>query len=217
MEAWIAAHGGLTGLGVALAKYVLFAFSIASVGVIIERAASLRKLREVEESDYRALRSAFSKGQMDVVRTCAIASLAPSAAALQAGLENESSNEERIRESIEQEVELQTSALQHNLPILATVASTAPYVGLFGTVLGILGAFHDIALTGQTRPSVVANGISEALITTALGLGVAIPAVIAYNYYSGRVNTLSLRVESHALDLASRYVDLKAEVGEEEA
>ena len=213
MTEWMAAHGGLTGMGVQLAKVVLCVFATLSVVVVIERLYALGRLRKFEESDYRALKEAFAQGQVDLVRACAMASLAPSAAALQAGLELASGrgmrpNAERVREAIDQEVEVQNASLQHNLPILATVASTAPYVGLFGTVLGILGAFHDIALTGQTRPSVVASGISEALITTALGLGVAIPAVVVYNYFSGRVNTFSLRVETHAIDLAGRLADL---------
>jgi biopolymer transport protein ExbB len=94
--------------------------------------------------------------------------------------------------------------LNRNLSILATIASTAPYVGLFGTVLGILSAFATIARTGQTGASVVAAPIAEALTATAMGLGVAIPAVMAYNYFSGRVNDMMLRVETHAIDLTAR-------------
>jgi biopolymer transport protein ExbB/TolQ len=105
-----------------------------------------------------------------------------------------------------QEVNVQIARLQNNLPLLATAASTAPYVGLFGTVLGILSAFRMIAETGQTGAAVVAGGISEALIATALGLGVAIPAVMAYNYFTARVNTLSLQIETHALDLTELMV-----------
>jgi len=115
-----------------------------------------------------------------------------------------------MREAIAQEVVVQTSMLQRNLPTLATVASTAPYVGLLGTVLGILEAFHTIAVTGKTGASIVAGGISEALVTTALGLAVAIPAVMAYNYFNGVVNRISLIVETHAIDLTSRLPDLQA-------
>ena len=202
---WHALTGGnFTEIGVLLAKDVLIVYSILSVTVIIERALSLRRTAQQEETDYRALREAFIKKQSEAVRTYAFASTAPSAAALQAGLEHGSTDQEIMREAIAQEVVTQTSNLQRNLPILATVASTAPYIGLFGTVLGILQAFQTIAATGRTGASVVAGGISEALIATALGLGVAIPAVIAYNYFNGKVNNLSLIVETHAIDLASR-------------
>jgi biopolymer transport protein ExbB/TolQ len=103
--------------------------------------------------------------------------------------------------------------LQKNLPYLASVASTAPYVGLFGTVLGILEAFRRIAATGQTGPAVVSGSISEALITTALGLGVAIPAAIGYNLLLARVNEFSLIVENHSLEIADALGDQAPSVG----
>jgi biopolymer transport protein ExbB len=197
-------HGNFTEIGVLLAKDTLIVFSILSLAIIIERALNLRRLQRSEECDYRALREAFVRKQPEAIRAIALAGAAPSAVALQAGLDHGSADQEIMREAIAQEVVVQTADLQRNLPILATVASTAPYIGLFGTVLGILDAFHTIAATGKTGASVVAGGISEALLATALGLGVAIPAVIAYNYFNGRVNNLSLTVETHAIDLASR-------------
>jgi biopolymer transport protein ExbB/TolQ len=216
IQTHLAAHvaalstGNLTLLGVLLAKDVLILFSIAAVAIIIERVLRLRQTARLEESDFRALRAALRKRQVDAVRAGARAGNAPCAAALQAGLDHGSADEEIMREAIAQEVVVQTSLLQRNLPFLGTVASTAPYVGLFGTVLGILDAFHTISMTGRTGASVVAGGISEALTATALGLGVAIPAVIAYNYFNGVVNRLSLMIETHSLDLASRLPELKA-------
>ncbi|MEO6909056.1 MAG: MotA/TolQ/ExbB proton channel family protein [Abditibacteriaceae bacterium] len=201
--------GDLILLGILLAKDVLIVFSVAAVAIIIERILSLKKTARLEESGYCELRAAMKKRQVNAVRACARADEAPSAAALSAGLEHGSSDEGIMREAIAQEVVVQTSLLQRNLSFLGTVASTAPYVGLFGTVLGILFAFNTIAVTGHAGASVVAGGISEALITTAMGLGVAIPAVIAYNYFNGVVNRLSLIIETHALDLASRLPDLK--------
>ena len=203
-------EGNMVGLGVLIARDFLIVFSIASVAVIIERAYSLRKIARVEEEDYRALRDAMRKREIEVVRACAVAGMSPSSSALQSGLEHGSADQEIMREAIAQEVVVQTSMLQRNLPTLATVASTAPYVGLFGTVLGILESFRVIAETGKTGASVVAGGISEALVTTALGLAVAIPAVMAYNYFNGVVNRLSLVVETHTIDLTSRLPDLQA-------
>ncbi|MBV9471029.1 MAG: MotA/TolQ/ExbB proton channel family protein [Abitibacteriaceae bacterium] len=206
---FLAHMGGLPGIGILLAKAVLVVFSIASVGVMIERAFALRRARLVEQRDYNALKQALMMRQMDTVRACVAASPAPCAAALSAGLSHQGAPEEVVREAIAQEVDMQNAALHSYLPVLATIASTAPYVGLFGTVLGILSAFDKIARTGQTGASAVAQPISEALITTALGLGVAIPAVMAYNYFSGRVSDLGLRVETHALDLGARLPDLR--------
>ncbi len=80
-----------------------------------------------------------------------------------------------------------TYALERNLSIIGTVAVIAPFVGLFGTVLGIIKAFQDIALKGNPSPAVVASGVSEALITTAAGLFVAVFSVIFFNYFKTRV------------------------------
>ncbi|HEX8552158.1 MAG TPA: MotA/TolQ/ExbB proton channel family protein [Abditibacteriaceae bacterium] len=204
MSEWITSHGGIEGLGARGALLVLIAFSIVSIGVMIERAWTLRRVRASEESDYQTLRAALRAKQGDTVRDRARTAASPVAAALRAGLDASDLGEARMSEAIEQEVSMQSAELGRNLPVLATIASIAPYVGLFGTVLGILGAFGRIAQTGQTGARVVAAPISEALVATALGLGVAIPAVMAYNYFSGRVNALGLQVEDHALELSAR-------------
>jgi biopolymer transport protein TolQ len=85
--------------------------------------------------------------------------------------------------------------LETNLSFLATVGSTSPYVGLFGTVWGIMHAFHALGNVKQATLALVAPGISEALVATAIGLFAAIPAVIAYNRYSYQVERLSNRYE----------------------
>jgi biopolymer transport protein ExbB/TolQ len=84
---------------------------------------------------------------------------------------------------------------EHRLAALGTVANIAPFVGLFGTVVGVIHAFQSIALKASAGPSVVASGIAEALISTAAGLFVAIPAVVAYNYFLKRARKLSLELE----------------------
>jgi biopolymer transport protein ExbB len=209
--------GDLTTIGVLFAKDVLMLFSIVSVGVIIERIVNLRRMRHVEESEYAELRTLLIREDGAAATAKIASSAAPSATAVQAGIDLQGANDDLVHEAVTQGIEVQSAVLHRNLPILATIASTAPYVGLFGTVLGILQAFGKIAATGQTGASVVAAPIAEALTATALGLGVAIPAVMAYNYFSGRVNDLTLRVETHTLDLAARLASLKtpatAEVG----
>lgn len=94
----------------------------------------------------------------------------------------------------------QVSGLEHNLGWLATTASAAPFIGLFGTVWGIMNAFHSIAATGAANLAVVAPGISEALITTATGIGAAIPAVIAYNYFIGEIKKVAMEIEGFSQD-----------------
>lgn len=84
---------------------------------------------------------------------------------------------------------------EHRLSWLATIGSNAPFVGLFGTVLGIIRAFHDLSQSGTQGSSIVSAGISEALVATAVGLFVAIPAVVAYNYFQRQVKEMILRAE----------------------
>ncbi|MDZ7343353.1 MAG: MotA/TolQ/ExbB proton channel family protein, partial [candidate division KSB1 bacterium] len=86
--------------------------------------------------------------------------------------------------------------LERYLSILGTMGNIAPFIGLLGTVIGIIRAFHDLAVSGSGGPSVVSAGIAEALITTAAGLVVAIPAVIAYNYFLRRVGTIMSEIEA---------------------
>ena len=85
---------------------------------------------------------------------------------------------------------LERQFLERRLLILGTLGNNAPFIGLFGTVLGVIKAFHDLAQAGSAGPEVVMQGLSEALIATAVGLFVAIPAVMAYNYFQKRVNDL---------------------------
>ena len=82
------------------------------------------------------------------------------------------------------------------VPFLATTGNTAPFIGLFGTVVGIIRAFHSLSVSGSAGPSVISAGIAEALVTTAAGLVVAVPAVVFYNYYLRRVETVMNEIES---------------------
>ncbi len=93
------------------------------------------------------------------------------------------------------------AALEHSVSWLATIASAAPFVGLFGTVWGIMTSFQSIGMTGQANLAVVAPGISEALIATAIGLFAAIPAAIAYNWLNGRIKSQALSLDSFNQDL----------------
>ena len=97
----------------------------------------------------------------------------------------------------------ETDRLEHHLSFLATVGSTSPYIGLFGTVWGIMTSFHALANVNQATIAMVAPGISEALIATAMGLFAAIPAVIAFNKYSNQVDRLELRYDNFKEEFSS--------------
>ena len=127
--------------------------------------------------------------------------------------ESRSAFQDRIERTLAIETGSQLSRLQSGLPILATVGATAPFVGLFGTVWGIMNSFTGIAAAQDTSLPVVAPGIAEALLATAIGLAAAIPAVIFYNSFSQSASRLSQRFEAFADEfsaIVSRQLDLKA-------
>ena len=93
--------------------------------------------------------------------------------------------------------------LKRGLGFLATIGSTAPFIGLFGTVAGIINAFRNIAATGSGGMSVVSGGIAEALVTTALGIFVAIPAVVAFNHFTGRIETFHVQMNRASSQLVN--------------
>jgi len=94
--------------------------------------------------------------------------------------------------------------LERSLPFLATTAAASPFIGLFGTVWGIMSAFHAIGGMGTANLAVVAPGISEALVTTAAGLAAAIPAVIGYNYFVNRIRAIGTRMDNFVADFLTR-------------
>ena len=100
-------------------------------------------------------------------------------------------------------IDWETAVLSRKLSILATLASTTPFIGLFGTVLGVMRAFSDLANISGAGPSVVAKGIAEALVNTAAGLFVAVPALIAYNYFLSKVNFFAKNLQYMAQEVIS--------------
>jgi biopolymer transport protein ExbB/biopolymer transport protein TolQ len=96
--------------------------------------------------------------------------------------------------------------LKRGLAVLATIGATAPFVGLLGTVIGILNAFQQIATQKTSGIGAVAGGISEALVTTAAGLFVAIPAVMAFNYFTGRVESFDVEMDNSSSELIDYFI-----------
>jgi len=120
---------------------------------------------------------------------------------------------EAVSRALRRAAALEIARLEHYLPFLATTASATPFIGLFGTVWGIMAAFHGIGAQGSASLAVVAPGISEALVATAAGLGAAIPAVIGYNYFVNRVKHWAVEMEGFTLDLLNLLSRPAAKVG----
>lgn len=132
-------------------------------------------------------------------------SKSPAAAAILAAIDNQRGNPANVEEDVEAVAASERLRLSKNLGFMGTIGNVAPFIGLFGTVLGIMRAFRDIGEVGAAGPAVVASGISEALVATAAGLFVAVLAVICFNFYTiwldrimERVAILSTRVAALA-------------------
>jgi len=115
-------------------------------------------------------------------------------------LETQLATMDNLKRAIRKARSIEFDRLSHTLPFLATTGSASPFVGLFGTVWGIMNSFHEIGTRGSASLAVVAPGISEALIATAIGLAVAIPAVIFFNYFSNKLEDLSSEVDNFSTD-----------------
>ena len=107
---------------------------------------------------------------------------------------------DNVKRALRRGITTETTRMTQMVPFLATTGNTTPFIGLFGTVWGIMGSFHGIGLRGSASLAVVAPGISEALVATAAGLAVAIPAVIAFNYFIHQIRTLESELDSFSAD-----------------
>jgi len=177
----------------ALATYPLILLSIISVTVVLERLWSLRNIGSGTTRLTESLLEPIKKGQRDLaVAICRQNSDSPAARIFLNVLDKEGSLALDTANVFANEAMFEeTQNLKKNLWILGTVASSAPFIGLLGTVVGIIKAFENMAVAGTGGFAVVAAGISEALVATALGLAVAIIAVIFYNYFQTRIANLN--------------------------
>jgi biopolymer transport protein TolQ len=113
----------------------------------------------------------------------------------------------RIARAIKREVNAENKRLSTLVPFLATVGNTAPFIGLFGTVWGIMNSFHNIGLTQSASLAAVAPGISEALVATAAGLAAAIPAVIGYNYFTQQIGIIERDLEEFSPEFVAAFIN----------
>jgi biopolymer transport protein ExbB len=177
----------------ALATYPLILLSIISVTVVLERLWFLRNISAVTRRITESLLEPIKKGQRDLaLAICRQNTHSPVGRIFLNVLDKEGNLGLDTANAFATEAMFEeTQNLRKNLWILGTVASSAPFIGLLGTVVGIIKAFESMAIAGTGGFAVVAAGISEALVATALGLAVAIIAVIFYNYFQTRISNLN--------------------------
>jgi biopolymer transport protein ExbB/TolQ len=183
--------------------YILLFCSLLSVMVFFERIFYYRRLSRTKRSVFMArIRKTLKKGGIaDAVEICQ-GTQAPFSNVVYCGLEHSGLSSEAISNAMEREIAIETTKLERHTGIVATIGNTAVYIGLFGTVLGIIRAFHDISAAGAGGMSIVIGGVAEALICTATGLLVAIPAVIVFNYFTKRVEHFVTDMELCASELS---------------
>ena len=190
--------------------YPLLALSLMSAVFIIERLFVLRKA-SINVNEFLAkLRKALivNRSIRDAIKVCEQYQ-GPVASIMKAGLLKHGQPRDDIEKTIENAALYEMGRLERGLVVIATVANVAPLVGFFGTVWGMIKSFDALAEAGLSNPGLVASGISVALITTAGGLAVAIPAQLFYNYFMSRINKFVRDIETSTNMLLETFGEME--------
>lgn len=177
-------------LGANWVLWLLIVLSVVSIGVMIDRALWLRRRNVDAERFNRELRGAFERDEIDRLTTKYMDDPAIPVQVALRGLAVRSQGAEAVAEAMHSERVRWRKAADRNLIVLGTLGNNVPFVGLFGTVLGVINAFQHLAQKSAEAEKETLATIAEALAATAIGLLVAIPAVIAFNYFSRRVRVI---------------------------
>jgi biopolymer transport protein ExbB/biopolymer transport protein TolQ len=197
---------------------VLFAMSAWSVGVMIDRWLAFSAARKQSRRFAPAVAGALHEGNLaEAIHLAELHKKSHLAKVLTAGLLEfqAHSNSTKIpggqveasKRALERAGAIVQAELERGLPSLATIGSTAPFIGLFGTVVGIINAFAGIEQQKTTGLAAVAGGISEALVTTAIGLFVAIPAVWMYNHFSAGLRYFAVEMDNSSSELIEYFLN----------
>ncbi|MGO1694068.1 MAG: MotA/TolQ/ExbB proton channel family protein [Marinobacter sp.] len=179
----------------------IVACSILALAIVLERFWTLRASRVSPPQTINELWRWIKKKELNARKLKALQGSSPMGRVLAAGLMNAKHGREIMKESIEHEASQAIHELERFLNPLGTVATITPLLGLLGTVIGMIKVFAEIQLAGVGDAGNLAGGISEALITTASGLSVAIPALICHRYFIRRVDELVVGMEQEAIKL----------------
>ena len=175
--------------------------SVAALAIIGERLWSLQKKYVAPATLLAQVQQWLGETEIEPARIAALRVSSPLGKILAAGLVNRDHDREIIKEAIENAGRHVVPELERYLRSLGSIAAISPFLGLFGTVIGMIDMFSGIGQHGVGDPSIVAAGISTALITTAGGLAVAIPSLMFYRYFRGRVNELVMGMEQETIRL----------------
>jgi biopolymer transport protein ExbB/TolQ len=202
---------------------ILFVMSGWSFGVMIDRWMAFNAARKQSRAFAPAVAGALRDGKIDeAIKVAERNKRSHLAKVVTAGLmefrAHQDSSDipgetiEASKRALERTEAIVHAELKRGLGSLATIGSTSPFVGLFGTVVGIINAFREITTQHQTGIGAVAGGISEALVTTAIGLAVAIPAVMMFNYLTGRVEAFDVEMDNSSSELIDYFLKRRGAV-----
>ncbi len=188
----------------------LLTASLIGLVFIIERFVTLFRARvDIRRLMGDIVKTLHSEGVGPAMKVCE-RTRGPIAAVLHSGLLRSARGPEAVKEAIETAGSIETSFLERGLVAIATVANVAPLLGFLGTVSGMISAFAAIAAAEQVSAKVVASGIEEALITTATGLIIAIPASIAHSFFVSQIDRFVLEMEESSAELVNELIELGA-------
>lgn len=190
--------------------------SVVAVAIVGERFWALKQEKIVPANLVAQVWQLHQKQELTRERLKLLRDSSPLGRILAAGLINMQHERDVMKEAIEETGRQAVIELERFLNTLGTIASITPLLGLLGTVIGMIKVFAAITAQGVGNPTVLAGGISEALITTAAGLSVAIPSLMFYRYFRGKVDTLVIKMEEEALKLVE-VIHGERESGEESA
>ena len=188
--------------------YILLFCSVLSVTILLERILYYRRRSRANRAEFMTkIKRALKTGNVERAMEICKDTDAPFSDVVWSGLELHGHHEKEISNAMEREITVEITKLERRTSIVGTIGNTAVYIGLFGTVLGIIRAFHDIAGAGAGGMSIVIGGVAEALVCTATGLFVAIPAVIAFNYFTKKVESFVNDMELCASEVADYLIN----------
>jgi len=179
----------------------IFLCSVVSLAIAIERLINLSG-RKVHPTDFvDKLKKLVADGKTNETLAICANSSCPMARIVEAGVMKKQKDREQVKEVIEHTGKQEANNLHRYLSVLATIASITPLLGLLGTVTGMIKVFQVISVQGVGNPTALAGGISEALITTAAGLVVAIPTLVIHNYFFKKANNFIMEMEDSSMEL----------------
>ncbi len=194
-----------------LIMILIFALSVIAAAIIIERLLFFRKIKTDESTIIARLRSTLEKQHFEEALSICENNPSPVTNLMKVGIENRHRSDEVIKNAITDAANMEIPRMERYLSSLGTIAHISPLLGLLGTVTGNISAFGVLGgfEAAGGNPALLAQGISEALLTTAAGISVSIPAIIFYNYLVNKVNHSIIRLENRVSLMVQMLKDMK--------